>query len=534
MELFQAETLIIELLLVISLVAMLVQRLRLPYTVALVAVGLLFSVLQPLQVDLTPELILALFVPPLVFEAAFQLDLTELRRNLPGILTLAVPGVFLTTLLVGGILSFANILPFPMALVFGALISATDPVSITALFRTLGVPKRLGVLVEGESLFNDGTAIVIFRLTLAMALTGEISVVGGVVDFVRVVVGGLAIGIALGYVVAWLIARVDDHLIEITLTTVLAFGSYLVADSLHFSGVLAVVAAGLLNGNIGLRGMSPTTRIILNHFWEYVAFLVNSLVFLLMGLDTHVPQLVDAWQPIAWAIGAVLLARMVVIYGLRWLINRFGESLPRNFQHVLAWGGLRGAISLALALSLPLSIGTSRGLLLAMTFGVVLFTLFIQGTTISFLLRKLGITRGNTHAEIEYETRHARLATLQAAEEHMNRLYRKGLISAYSWNELKPRVTEEITAMTENLRELFRSNPQLAEEDLEAARLELLRAQRSALLDLRSSGSVSEEAFGTIAVELDGALDQIEHPDTDPQEKPTISGENPEAKPETG
>ncbi|MBI5828462.1 MAG: cation:proton antiporter, partial [Chloroflexi bacterium] len=228
-QFLQAETLIIELLLVVSLVALAVQRLRVPYTVALVVVGLLITFQSPLEINLTPELILALFVPPLVFEAAFHLNFAELRRNLPQILVLAVPGVILTTLIIGGVIAWATPLSLPVALVFGALIAATDPVAVVALFRTLGVPKRLAVLMESESLLNDGTAIVIFNLMLVVALTGHFNWAQGAADFVQVAAGGTVVGLALGWLVSRLIARIDDYLIETTLTTILAFGAYLIA-----------------------------------------------------------------------------------------------------------------------------------------------------------------------------------------------------------------------------------------------------------------------------------------------------------------
>jgi len=204
----QAETLIIELLLIASLVAIAVRRLHIPYTVALVVVGLLITFQSPLEIDLTPELILALFVPPLVFEAAFHINLTELRRSLASILTLAVPGVLLTTLIVGGLVAWATPLSLPVALVFGALIAATDPVAVVAIFRALAVPKRLSVLVESESLLNDGTAIVVFNLAFAAALTSHFSVTEGLINLVRVAAGGIVIGLVLGWMISQLIARV--------------------------------------------------------------------------------------------------------------------------------------------------------------------------------------------------------------------------------------------------------------------------------------------------------------------------------------
>ncbi len=349
-EFLATETLVIGLLLIVSLVAIAVQRLRIPYTVALVVAGLLLTAGQPLAVELTSDLILALFVPPLIFEAAFHINGRALWRDLPGILVLAVPGVLLTMAIVAGVVAFGTGLPLPVALVFGALIAATDPVAVVALFRVLNAPRRLARLVEGESLLNDGTAIVIFNLMVAVALTGGFNPLVGLVDFVRVAAGGTLIGLGLGWLVARIVAYVDDYLVETTLTTVLAFGSYLMAEQVHVSGVLAVVAAGLVSGNLGPAGMSPTTRIVLFNFWEYAAFLANSLVFLLIGLEVDVPRLAAAWGPVLWAVAAVLAARVAVIWGLGWLVDRLGEPVPWRWQVVQAWGGLRGAISLALAL----------------------------------------------------------------------------------------------------------------------------------------------------------------------------------------
>jgi CPA1 family monovalent cation:H+ antiporter len=501
-QFIRTETLIIELLLIASLVAIAVRRLRVPYTVALVLVGLALTALQPIPFELTPELVLALLVPPLVFEAAFHLRFSELRRNLPTIALLAIPGVIIGTGIVAAVVSLTTPLALPAALVFGALISATDPVSVVALFRVLGVPKRLAVLLEGESLLNDGTAIVLFNLVLISALTGAFSPMQGLLDFARVSVGGIALGLGLGWVVSRVIARIDEYLIETALTAVLAFGSYLLAERLHFSGVLAVVAAGLMCGNLGPQGMSPTTRIVLFNFWEFVAFLANSLVFLLIGLQVYVPDLIGAWKPIAAAIAAVLLARAVITYGLSWLANRFVEPIPLRWVHVLNWGGLRGAISLALALSLPAALGADRDLIRLMAFGVVLFTLLVQGTTMKPLLRRLQIVTQDP-AQTEYEMRHARLMAYRAAAIHLDKMHRDGFLSEHAWEALRPELQARTQSLALAVRELLRANPALAEEELERARIELSRARRSALLGLQRDGIISEDVLEALVHELD-------------------------------
>jgi len=418
---------------------------------------------------------------------------------------LAVPGVLLTTLIVGGLVAWVTPLSLPVALVFGALIAATDPVAVVALFRTLGVPKRLAVLMESESLLNDGTAIVVFNLVLVVALTGRFNLVEGVTDFVRVAAGGTVVGLALGWIVSRLIARVDDYLIETTLTTVLAFGAYLVAERLHFSGVLAVVAAGLVNGSIGPQGMSPTTRIVLFNFWEYVDAGGGSLVFLLIGLQVNIPALAAAWQPVLWAIVAVLAARVIVVYVLGWLMRYWTEPISLRWQHVLTWGGLRGAISLALALSLPSALGADRDLIRVMAFGVVLFTLLGQATTMRPLIRWLRIiTRGE--AQVEYEMRHARLTTLRAADARLDRLHAEGLLSTPTWEKLKPLITQRATALAEAVREVLLTDPALEAEELDTGWRELLRAQRGALLGLRRDGVISEEVFEKLTAEVDAGL----------------------------
>ncbi len=501
-QLVQVEILVLALLLIASVVAILVRRVRIPYTVALVLAGLALSLRSPVEVELSPELILSLFIPPLVFEAAFHLNLNELRENLSTIAVLAIPGVILTMLIVGLIVALGAGLSLGMALIFGALIAATDPVSVVAIFRQLGAPKRLEVLLEGESLFNDGTAIVVFNLAVVAVLTGDFNLVDGVLDFIRVSGGGILIGLLLGWVFSRMIAQIEDHLVETTLTTVLAFGSFILAEQVHVSGVLAVVAAGLVNGNLGSEGMSPTGRIVVLNFWEYVAFLANSAVFLLIGLDIDLPGLVGSWQQILWAIVAVLIARAIGIY----FLSRLGRDMPTRWRHVMFWGGLRGAIALALALSLPPRLGAERQTAILMTFGVVLFTLLGQGLTMDWFLQRLRLIVASEE-QIEYEKRRARALAARASRDHLQRLHSEGLISSHTWDRMRPILAQRIDALTSSVQEVLGQAPELEFQEVETARREMLRAQRNMIVTLRRDGVISEETQEELVTEIDLVLE---------------------------
>ena len=352
----------------------------------MVVIGLVLALVDRADINVSPELFLGLLVPPLIFEAAFQVKAEDLFKDITPILSLAIPGVLLTTFLVGGVLYWGTDFSLTTALLFGSLIAATDPVAVVALFRSLGVPHRLQLLLEGESLFNDGTAIVLFNMMVTIAVTGYFNLGESIVNFLVVSGGGLIIGLVLGLMISLAISIIDNSLIETTLTTVLAFGSYIVAEQFHVSGVLAVVAAGIVSGNLGPRRMAPTTRILVFNFWEYAAFLANSFVFLLIGLQIDLNILITDWKAILWAILAVLVARAASIYGLSWI----GPGIPRRYKHVLYWGGLRGAISLALALSLPASLGEQGTIIKSMAFGVVLFTLLVQGLTMKPFINRMG------------------------------------------------------------------------------------------------------------------------------------------------
>jgi monovalent cation:H+ antiporter, CPA1 family len=392
---------LIWLLIAASTIGVLTKYLRIPYTVALVLGGLLLSLLRlhflsPLQPNqrpnwLTPDVILILFLPALVFEGSIKIDVRDLLRDAAPLLVLANVGVVLATLVTGYLVHWAIGLPVLIALLFGAIISATDPISVLAIFKDLRMNKRLSVIIEGESLLNDGTAVVIFQILLAGIVAGGLSAARGIGQFLLAVVGGAVLGVALGYAASKITQTIDDPQIEITLTTIAAYGSYLLANHLHLSGVIATASAGLMVGNFGAKkGMSARTRTVLESFWEYIAFVMNSLVFLLIGLEVHIDALAHAWRPVLLAIAAVLIGRSLSVYLLVPVSNFFAEKVPIRWQHVMVWGGLRGALALALALSLDNTF-PYRDRVLDLTFGVVVFSILVQVLTMKPLLRALGL-----------------------------------------------------------------------------------------------------------------------------------------------
>ncbi len=512
---FGSETIVITLLLIASMVAIAVRYVRIPYTVALVLVGLGVGVLRVLQpIVLTPHVILVIFLPALLFEASLRLDFTQLREDLPTILTLAVPGVLISGFLIGGSLymgarALRYSLPLSDSVLFGVLISATDPVAVLALFRKLGVPRRLQYIVEGESLFNDATAVVLYNIAVATIVSGRFHFAAGVVQFLRVSLGGAALGGIVGYLLAQLMRRLDDYLIEVTLTTILAYGVFLAAEQLHVSGVIAVVIAGILMGNYGIAvSMSPTTHIVLSQIWEYIGFIANSLIFLLIGLGVNLAQMVSNLTLIGLAIVVTLAARATVVYGLGVLIHRGLNPLPLRWRHVLFWGGLRGAIALALALSLPAAT-PQRALLQSMTFGVVLFTLVIQGLSMAGLLKRLRLQTLD-EGQMEYERTWGQLYALEAAWRHLERLHRDNVISDPVWRTLDHTYTRAGHHLNQELQALLTQHPELQARELQQAQWEALRAERSALNDLWRRGLISEEVYRQLVNDVDRRMANLQ------------------------
>lgn len=378
------------LLLIAAIVAMLARRLHVPYSVGLVFAGIALALLpfSP-NIALTKQLVFTAFLPPLIFEAAFQLHWRELRKDLPVILTLATVGVALSAAATAIGMHYLAQWTWISAIVFGVLIAATDPVSVIATFKDMKVPGRVRLLVEAESLFNDATAAVAFTIALLFASGQSIGVLGVSKTLVIMIAGSIVCGAVVAAVVLLLTGATDDHLVEITFTTVAAFGSFLLAEHFHLSGVLATLTAGLIIGNVGHLAIAAETREAVEGFWEYAAFVANSLIFLLIGMRLANQDYGFVLLPALIAIVIVTLGRALAIYPLSLLFARSKLRIKSQHQHILFWGGLRGALALALALGLPPEM-QGREAIITVAFAVVAFSIFVQGLTIKPLMRRLG------------------------------------------------------------------------------------------------------------------------------------------------
>ena len=403
----RAETIVVLLFAISSVVALAARALRAPYTIALVVAGLTLGSLHVvLAPHLTRELLYAIFLPGLVFESAFHLEFRALWANRIAVFLLAVPGVAICMALVAvGLRAVApsvGLAPnfgWGAALLFGALISATDPIAVVAVFRKIGAPSRLRVLLESESLINDGTAVVLFSLATGYAAGEQTTILQGALGFFEIVIGSAAFGAFAGYLFSKVIERIDDALVEITLTTLAAYGGFVLAEDLHLSGIIATLSCGIVCGSYGARiGMSATTRVAVESFWQYVAFALNSIVFLLIGFEIDIRSILAEFGPILAAFAILAVARAVIVFGVAGVLRRTRERLPWGWAVALSWGGLRGALSMVLVLAIPQTFAHKQELV-NVTFGVVLLTLLVQGATVSPLLRLLRVDGGGAKLE---------------------------------------------------------------------------------------------------------------------------------------
>lgn len=379
------------LLLIAAVVGVLARRLHVPYSVGLVLAGIGLAVLpwHP-TLALSRELVYTGILPPLIFEAAFELRWESLRRNLALVVLLATLGVLLSALVTGALMAAFVGWPVSAGLLFGILVAATDPVAVLATLKEIGARGRLALLIEAESLLNDGTAAVLFAIAIGFVTGEPLTARAVAVTLWTTIAAGLAAGVVVAGVALAIIGRTDDHLIEVALTTVAAYGSFLLAEHFGGSGILATLTTGMLLGNLAPRWgfFSEAGDRAVRSTWEFITFLANSIVFLLIGLAEGHEDFGGLWWAVGTAVVAVLAGRMAAVYPVCALFAGGRNRVRAAQQHAMVWGGLRGALALALVLSIPESYPW-RHPIVAVTFAVVAFSIIVQGLTCRSLLRRV-------------------------------------------------------------------------------------------------------------------------------------------------
>ncbi|MFV1956987.1 MAG: Na+/H+ antiporter, partial [bacterium] len=494
----------LTLLTIAALISVVVKYVRLPYTIALVIGGLFVGLTGIGPYRLTEEMILFAFLPPLLFEGAIHFEISDLKRNMRTIAVLALPGLLIAGFTAGFLLQRLTGLPFIVALLVGVMITPTDPISVLALFKRLGVSKRLSMIMEGESVFNDGTGIVLYGVLVGIITSGTFSLGSSVLLFLKVVIGGLIVGIIAGQVAFMFLKKLDDHVLEVLITIILAFGSFMIAEhTLNVSGVMAVVAAGVLIGNQGTRhAMSPTTRIAIKNFWEIAAFIINSLIFLMIGTQIDPGELFLIWPSILAAFLIVVAARAVGSYPMLALLNLAGERIPIRWTHVINWGGIHGSIPIALALGLPDI--PQRDFIVSLVFGVVFLSLTVQGLTMSLLIRFLGLAGRDEKDEL-YERAVARTVIINRSLEDLKRKKIEGRISPATATRLTYELEEELRKAGEEMVELETTPEVITSREL-MLRRSLLMLQKSTLSELLMEGEISHDTAEELARRLDHDL----------------------------
>jgi monovalent cation:H+ antiporter, CPA1 family len=508
-------TIVIILLLVATGVALLTQRLRVPYVTGLVLAGLAITELLPRRVGLDDSLILNLFLPILIFEAAINTDISRLRSTVKPIALLACPGVVLASGVTAILLKLSLGLAWIPALFAGVILANTDTVSVIAVFKEVAVPSRLSTIVEGESLFNDGVALVLFNLIISIYSTGSLSFLDGLQQLFVVSFGGTLVGLGVGYLSVGLFRQSGDALSGILLSVAVALGAFQGGQALGVSGAVAVVVAGMVVGNVGLsRNVSASTQVTLFSFWEYAGFGVNTFIFLLIGLEV---DLITLWQTLPGVFLAILayqVGRLLSVYPLFALMRFFDRPIPLRWQHVLFLGNIKGSLSMALALSIPLAL-PDRGRLIALVFGSVLISLVGQGLSLPWLVKQLKLSSvSKTRQKIEELQLY--LIASKAAQEELDSLLKSGVLPRAVYEELRASYQARVATSERVLREFYNrrsiksptGSNNLAQ--LDAIRRRLLLAEKVAVNDALRKRILSEDLVQTYVKDLNDQLLRLE------------------------
>jgi monovalent cation:H+ antiporter, CPA1 family len=506
-------TILIILLLIATVVALVTQRLRIPYVTGLVLAGLPINDLLSERVGLDPSLVLNLFLPILIFEAAINTDISRLRSTFKPIALLAGPGAVLSSAIIAVLAKFGLGLGWIPALLIGVILANTDTVSMIAVFKEIRVPSRLSTIVEGETLFNDAAALVSFNLILTVYATGQLTAAEGLQELLVVAVGGSLVGLVLGYLCLPIFRRLDDPLSSLLLTVALALGTFQLGQFLGVSGAVAVVVAGLIFGNLGLaRSSSASDQITLLSFWEYAGFSVNTFIFLLIGIEIDLATLWGILPTILFVVVAYQIGRIVSVYlllaGLRWS----DRPIPLRWQHVLFIGNIKGSLSMALALSIPLLL-PERSTIIALVFGAVLFSLVGQGLSLPWLIKRLNISHVSETRQQVGELQ-VQLIAAKAAQDELDALLRSGVLPKAVYEEMWATYQARVAKSDRVLRDLYahdRTQPLASDRSqLDAIRRRLFLAEKGAVSDALRKRIVPEDLVRRHIKALDEKLLKLE------------------------
>ncbi|MEP0896673.1 cation:proton antiporter [Leptolyngbya sp. FACHB-1624] len=504
---------LIILLLIATIVALVTQSLRIPYVTGLVLAGLPITELWSRRIGLDPVLVLNLFLPILIFEAAINTDIRRLRSTFKPIALLAGPGSIFSSAIIATLLKFGLGLDWISACLVGVILANTDTVSMIAVFKEIRVPSRLTTIVEGETLFNDAAALVSFNLLLVVYATGSLTAVQGIREVLLVAIGGAMVGAVLGYLCLPIFVRLQDPLSSLLLTVALALGTFQIGQSLGVSGAVSVVVAGLIFGNLGLsRSSSASERIALLSFWNYASFGVNTFIFLLIGIEINIETLWKIAPAILFVILAYQLGRILSVYlllaGLRW----FDRPIPLVWQHVLFLGNIKGSLSMALALSIPLTV-TYRSDIIALVFGAVLFSLVGQGLSLPWMVKRLKIARISDTLQ-QAKQLQMQLIASKAAQEELSSLLRSGVLPKAIYEELWASYQVRVVQSEHVLRDLYNQRQSTRREpehsELDAIRRRLLLAEKGAVANALRKQILPEDLVQTYIKELDEKLLTLE------------------------
>ncbi|REJ50235.1 MAG: sodium:proton antiporter [Microcystis flos-aquae DF17] len=500
---------LILLLLIATAVALVTQRLRISYVAGLVLAGLPITDLLSRRIGLDPFLVLNLFLPILIFEAAINTDISRLRSTFKPIALLAGPGSVFSAAIIAVLVKFGLGLDWIPALLVGVILANTDTVSMIAVFKEIRVPSRLSTIVEGETLFNDAAALVTFNLLLVIYATGTISTTQVIKEVLIVALGGGLVGAVLGYLCLPIYVRLREPLSSLLLTVALALGAFQLGQFLGVSGAVAVVIAGLVFGNLGLpRSASASDRITLISFWEYAGFIVNTFIFLLIGIEINPLTLWQTLPSIVLVILAYQLGRILSVYSLLWVLRWIDRPIPWRWQHILILGNIKGSLSMALAVAIPLTL-TGRELIIELVFGAVLFSLVIQGLALPWLIKKLDISQVSAVTR-EIGQLQLQLIASKAAQDELANLLKSGVLPKAVYEELWASYQAKVAVSERVLRDAYNQSRSGQMEpnngQLDAIRRRLFLAEKAALSDALRKRIVPENLVQSYVKGLDEKL----------------------------